>query len=77
MSDQLDGTPIDDDLNYLMYPKVFTDYTAVKLMDLCGLAHQNILYGMEPGEEITAEIDPGKTLKSVYKQLGKPPMMVR
>ncbi|PTX05323.1 pyruvate carboxylase [Pararhodobacter aggregans] len=62
-----DGMTIDDeDLNgYLMYPKVFTDY--MERHNTYGpvrtLPTWNFFYGMEPGEEISAEIDPGKTLE--------------
>jgi pyruvate carboxylase len=61
------GHEIDsEDLNgYLMYPKVFTDYAARH--DIYGpvrtLPTKTFFYGMEPGEEISAEIDPGKTLE--------------
>ncbi|WP_116133822.1 pyruvate carboxylase [Tropicimonas sp. IMCC34043] len=66
LSQDLGGIPIDDeDLNgYLMYPKVFTDYMGrheeygpVRL-----LPTDTFFYGMEPGEEITPKIEPGKTL---------------
>jgi len=63
----LNGADIDDeDLNaYLMYPKVFTDYA--KRHETYGpvrtLPTRTFFYGMEPGEEISAEIDPGKTLE--------------
>ncbi|MEO0989409.1 MAG: pyruvate carboxylase, partial [Pseudomonadota bacterium] len=61
------GVSVDDeDLNgYLMYPKVFTDYA--RRHDAYGpvrsLPTQTFFYGMRSGEEITAEIDPGKTLE--------------
>ncbi|MEL6960486.1 MAG: pyruvate carboxylase [Pseudomonadota bacterium] len=67
LSAKLDGAEIDDeDLNgYLMYPKVFTDYA--QRHETYGpvrtLPTRTFFYGMEPGEEITAEIDPGKTLE--------------
>ncbi|MEO0916921.1 MAG: pyruvate carboxylase subunit B, partial [Pseudomonadota bacterium] len=67
LSAQLDGQEIDDeDLNgYLMYPKVFLDYA--KRHNIYGpvrtLPTRTFFYGMEPGEEIAAEIDPGKTLE--------------
>ena len=67
ISAKLDGAEIDDeDLNsYLMYPKVFEDYG--KRHAIYGpvrtLPTLTFFYGMEPGEEITAEIDPGKTLE--------------
>ena len=56
----------DEDLNgYLMYPKVFTDYAArhETYGPVRTLPTRTFFYGMEPGEEITAEIDPGKTLE--------------
>ncbi|MGR3571914.1 pyruvate carboxylase, partial [Brevirhabdus sp.] len=56
----------DEDLNgYLMYPKVFTDYMSRHLQygPVRALPTHTFFYGMEPGDEITAEIDPGKTLE--------------
>ncbi len=55
-----------EDLNaYLMYPKVFTDYYArhQQYGPVRTLPTKTFFYGMQPGEEITAEIDPGKTLE--------------
>ena len=67
LSKELEGKAIDDeDLNgYLMYPKVFLDYmgrhrTYGPVRTLPTLTY---FYGMEPGDEIEAEIDPGKTLE--------------
>jgi len=56
----------DEDLNgYLMYPKEFVDY--MKNHAVFGpvrtLPTLTFFYGMSPGEEISAEIDPGKTLE--------------
>ena len=56
----------DEDLNgYLMYPKVFMDYRArhrtygpVRI-----LPTRTFFYGMSEGEEISAQIDAGKTLE--------------
>ncbi len=75
VSGELGGFRIDDeDLNgYLMYPKVFLDYMG---------RHRNygpvrtlptpiFFYGMEPGQEITAEIDPGKTLEIRLQTVGE------
>ncbi|SFD48763.1 pyruvate carboxylase [Roseivivax sediminis] len=56
----------DEDLNaYLMYPKVFADYTERHALygPVRTLPTNTFFYGMKPGEEITAEIDPGKTLE--------------
>ncbi|WP_304620166.1 pyruvate carboxylase, partial [Paracoccus sediminilitoris] len=75
LSDILDGKPIDDeDLNgYLMYPKVFTDY--MQRHETYGpvrtLPTRNFFYGMEPGQEISVEIDPGKTLEIRLLTLGE------
>ncbi|MCB1339374.1 MAG: pyruvate carboxylase, partial [Maritimibacter sp.] len=61
------GVELDnEDLNgYLMYPKVFTDY--VERHKTYGpvrtLPTLTFFYGMTPGEEISVEIDPGKTLE--------------
>ncbi len=67
LSAQLDGAEIDDeDLNgYLMYPKVFTDYMRrhVAYGPVRTLPTKTFFYGMEPGEQISAEIDPGKILE--------------
>ena len=56
----------DEDLNgYLMYPKVFRDYMARHKAygPVRTLPTRTFFYGMEAGEEIVAEIDPGKTLE--------------
>uniref|UniRef100_UPI00404730EA pyruvate carboxylase n=1 Tax=Yoonia sp. TaxID=2212373 RepID=UPI00404730EA len=67
LSAQLEGRQIDDeDLNgYLMYPKVFLDYAGRhrKYGPVRTLPTKTFFYGMTPGEEISAEIDPGKTLE--------------
>ena len=61
------GEEIDDeDLNgYLMYPKVFTDYAERHKIygPVRTLPTRTFFYGMEPHEEISVEIDPGKTLE--------------
>ena len=64
----------DEDLNgYLMYPKVFTDYMArhETYGPVRTLPTKTFFYGMEPGEEITAEIDPGKTLEILLSAIGE------
>ncbi|MDQ7069155.1 MAG: pyruvate carboxylase [Rhodobacterales bacterium] len=71
----LDGMKIDDeDLNgYLMYPKVFMDYMGRHRQygPVRTLPTRTFFYGMEPGEEITAEIDPGKTLEIRLQAVGE------
>ena len=62
---KLDQEIDDEDLNgYLMYPKVFTDYAERHALygPVRALPTPTFFYGMEPGDEIEAEIDPGKTL---------------
>jgi len=69
------GVKLDDeDLNgYLMYPKVFSDY--IERHKLYGpvrtLPTLTYFYGMEPGEEISVEIDPGKTLEIRCQAVGE------
>tara|TARA_R110002110_G_scaffold50315_14_gene148971 strand:- start:759 stop:4199 length:3441 start_codon:yes stop_codon:yes gene_type:complete len=67
MSARFPGMKIDDeDLSgYLMYPKVWTDYAErhQQYGPVRTLPTRTFFYGMEPSEEISAEIDPGKTLE--------------
>jgi pyruvate carboxylase len=72
--DDDDSTIDDEDLNgYLMYPKVFTDYHARHRAygPVRVLPTRTFFYGMDPGEEITAEIDPGKTLEVRLQAVGE------
>ncbi|MDA7592530.1 pyruvate carboxylase, partial [Rhodobacteraceae bacterium] len=75
LSSNLEGMDIDDeDLNgYLMYPKVFLDYMERHQIygPVRALPTKTFFYGMEPGEEITAEIDPGKTLEIRLQAVGE------
>jgi pyruvate carboxylase len=66
LQDQYDMEIDDEDLmGYMMYPKVYTDYQSRH--DIYGpvrtLPTNTFFYGMEPGQEISVEIDPGKTLE--------------
>ena len=75
ISAELDGFRIDDeDLNgYLMYPKVFLDYMGRHRLygPVRALPTRTFFYGMEPGDEIAAEIDPGKTLEIRLQAVGE------
>ncbi|SHE49173.1 pyruvate carboxylase [Litoreibacter ascidiaceicola] len=75
VSAKLGGRDIDnEDLNgYLMYPKVFTDYAERHKIygPVRTLPTRTFFYGMEPGEEISAEIDPGKTLEIRMQAVGE------
>ncbi|MDA9223804.1 pyruvate carboxylase [Tateyamaria sp.] len=75
LSAQMNGREIDDeDLSgYLMYPKVFLDYMGRHRIygPVRVLPTKTFFYGMQPGEEITAEIDPGKTLEIRLQAVGE------
>ncbi|MCB1368463.1 MAG: pyruvate carboxylase, partial [Rhodobacteraceae bacterium] len=75
VSKDLEGFRVDDeDLNgYLMYPKVFMDYMGRHRLygPVRTLPTRTFFYGMEPGEEISAEIDPGKTLEIRLQAVGE------
>ena len=75
LSDKLDGMKIDDeDLNgYLMYPKVFLDYMERHLTygPVRTLPTKTFFYGMNSGDEISLEIDPGKTLEIRMQAIGE------
>lgn len=75
LSSDLDGMKIDDeDLNgYLMYPKVFLDYMGRHKAygPVRTLPTRTFFYGMTSGEEISIEIDPGKTLELRLQAVGE------
>ncbi len=74
VSEQLDGFKVDDEdlCGYLMYPKVFLDYMGRhrEYGPVRTLPTHTFFYGMQSGEEITAEIDPGKTLEIRLQAVG-------
>ncbi|HEY8991853.1 MAG TPA: pyruvate carboxylase [Luteolibacter sp.] len=75
LASKLGRTADDDDLySHLMYPQVFADYVAFrsKYDDLGGLPTPAFFYGLQPGEEIEFEIDPGKTLIIKLVSVGEP-----
>ncbi|WP_435312523.1 biotin/lipoyl-containing protein, partial [Primorskyibacter sedentarius] len=55
------------------YPKVFLDYMGRHKTygPVRSLPTLNFFYGMEPGDEISAEIDPGKTMEIRLQALGE------
>ncbi|AOZ70122.1 pyruvate carboxylase [Rhodobacter xanthinilyticus] len=67
LSAELNGYPVDDEdlAGYLMYPKVFLDYMGRHRQygPVRTLPTPVFFYGMEAGQQISAEIDPGKTLE--------------
>lgn len=58
----------------LLYPKVFADYAAhhVKYGDVAKLPTPNFLYGQQPGEEISVDIETGKRLIVKFLAVGQP-----
>jgi pyruvate carboxylase len=75
VSKELEGKEVDnEDLNgYLMYPRVFLDYMGRHRIygPVRTLPTRTFFYGMQPGEEISAEIDPGKTLEIRCQAVGE------
>jgi pyruvate carboxylase len=75
VSKELMGFQVDDeDLNgYLMYPKVFLDYMGRHKLygPVRALPTKTFFYGMQPGDEISAEIDAGKTLEIRLQAVGE------
>ncbi len=75
VSRDLDGFDLDDEdlCGYLMYPKVYLDYMGRhrKYGPVRTLPTHAFFYGLDPGEEIEAEIDPGKTLEIRLQAVGE------
>ncbi|SOC04925.1 pyruvate carboxylase [Rhodobacter maris] len=71
LSAELNGFTVDDEdlAGYLMYPKVFLDYMGRHRQygPVRTLPTPVFFYGMQAGNEISAEIDPGKTLEIRYQ----------
>ena len=63
-----------DLMSYLMYPQVFLAFAQERQLygDVSVLPTPQFYYGMEPGEEITAELEPGKTLIIKFLAVGEP-----
>ncbi|RYD35535.1 MAG: pyruvate carboxylase, partial [Verrucomicrobiaceae bacterium] len=75
LTTKLGRTATDDDLySHLMYPQVFADFVAFrkKYDDLSGLPTSAFFYGLQIGEEIEVEIDPGKILIIKLISIGEP-----
>jgi pyruvate carboxylase len=63
-----------DVLSWVMYPKVFEEFIAhqQKYSDTSGLPTPVFLYGQQPGEEISLDIEPGKRLIMKFLTVGDP-----
>ncbi|MFN3613659.1 MAG: pyruvate carboxylase, partial [Rubrimonas sp.] len=66
VSDELEGKEVDDEdlASYLMYPKVYLDYMGRRreFGPVRQLPTPIFFYGMEVGQEIGVDLEPGKTL---------------
>jgi len=64
----------DQEVNsYLLYPKVFVEFaeTQAKYSDLSVLPTPVFFYGMQPGAEVSLDIEPGKTLIIKFLTVGE------
>jgi pyruvate carboxylase len=59
--------------SYLMYPKVFIDFAAIEREygPVSSLPTRVFFYGMQPGDEITVEIEKGKALVVLLQTVGE------
>jgi pyruvate carboxylase len=64
----------DELLSYIMYPDVFTKYSAARdrYSDVDVLPSPQFFYGMEKGDEITVDIEEGKRLVIKFLTVGEP-----
>jgi pyruvate carboxylase len=72
---KLGRTPSDKDvLSYLLYPKVFADFAdhQAKYADVSVLPTPVFFFGLQAGEEVNLEIEPGKTLVVKFLTVGDP-----
>ncbi|WP_075216223.1 pyruvate carboxylase [Mongoliimonas terrestris] len=74
LAQKIGATPTDEDLaSYLMYPKVFSDFA--KARDTYGptstLPTAVYFYGMAPGDELTVELEKGKSLVVICQAIGE------
>lgn len=65
---------ITDFLSYKLYPKVFTDayHNHLKYGNVMNIPTKNFFFGMEMGEEIMVELEPGKKVLISFMQKSKP-----
>ena len=75
LEEKLRRPPSEQDvISYLLYPKVFLEFAQsdAKYSDLSVLPTPVFFYGMESGEEVSIEIEPGKTLIVKFLTVGEP-----
>ncbi len=68
--------PVNDQevVTHLLYPRVFAEFAAhqQKYSETSALPTPVFFYGLEPGEEISVDIEPGKTLIIRFLTVGDP-----
>ncbi|MDY3551183.1 pyruvate carboxylase [Gemmata sp. JC717] len=67
--------PSDQDvISYVLYPKVFSDFVEhqAKYSDVSVLPTPSFFFGLAKGEEVSIEIEPGKTLIIKFFTVGEP-----
>ncbi len=70
---KLGRKPTDQEVSsHLMYPKVFSDFVEHQRIysDTSVLPTQTFFYGMQPGEEVSVDIEAGKTLIVKFLTVG-------
>src|SRR5206468_3327147 len=75
LSRQLNRPPTEREvLSYLLYPRVFPEFAAhqARYSDTSVLPTPVFFYGMEPGEEVSIDIERGKTLIVKFLAVGEP-----
>jgi pyruvate carboxylase len=75
LTSKTQGEPSDEDvLSYLLYPQVYVDYDKHRAAydNTSVLPTPAFFYGLEPGQEITVEIEPGKLLIIKYLTTSDP-----
>lgn len=71
----LDREPLRREVvSHLLYPQVYTDFATHQQLydDTSILPTPAFLYGLEPGEELAVDIEPGKTLIIRFLTMGEP-----
>ncbi len=70
------GRPVNDRdlMTYLMYPRIFPEFVAhqKKFSDTSVLPTGVFFYGLQPGEEVSVNIEEGKTLIIKFLTVGDP-----
>jgi pyruvate carboxylase len=75
LASKLARMPTDQDvISYLLYPKVFTEFAGYQAQysDLSVLPTPVFFYGIRTGEEVSIDIEPGKTLIVKFLTVGDP-----